>query len=294
MKKLTIAAVLTCFNRKEKTEACLKALIHAASRIADRVTLHIIVTDDGSRDGTAEMIRNGFPQVEVLHGDGSLYWNGGMRLAYGKALESQYDFYLWVNDDTTLFPDCLKNLLATHDAMLLKTGKSGIVVGSTCDAAGKVTYGGLYRPNPKRPLKFALVEPALRPVPCESNNGNCLLISAEAAQQLGNLESSYVHGMGDMDYGLRATKAAIPLWVMFGFVGECGNDHPLEGSYLDTSLPFPVRWKKALSVKELNPRAWGTFCRRHAGLLWPLHWAWPYVKIVLTSIQHKFTSASRV
>ena len=293
MKKLTIAAVLTCFNRKEKTEDCLEALTAAASLMDGKVALHIIVTDDGSRDGTTEMIINKFPEVEVLQGDGSLYWNGGMRLAYGKALESQYDFYLWVNDDTTLFPDCLKNLLATHDAMLLKTGKSGIVVGSTCDDKGKVTYGGLYRPNPKRPLKFALVEPTLRPVPCESNNGNCLLISAKAAQELGNLEASYAHGMGDMDYGLRATKAAIPLWVMFGFVGECGNDHPLEGSYLDTSLPFSVRWKKALSVKELNPRAWGTFCWRHAGLLWPLHWAWPYVKIVLTSIQHKVTSAYR-
>jgi hypothetical protein len=96
-----------------------------------------------------------------------------------------------------------------------------------------------------------------------------------------------------MDYGLRATKAGIPLWVMPGFVGKCGNDHPLEGSYLDISLPFSVRWKKALSVKELNPRAWATFCSRHAGLLWPLHWAWPYAKIVLTSIKYKLTSISR-
>lgn len=289
---LQIAAVMTCFNRKDKTADCLEALIDAASRMGEKVALHIIVTDDGSRDGTAEMIKNRFPQVEVLHGDGNLYWNGGMRFAYGRALEDGYDFYLWVNDDTTLFPDCLENLLATHDAMLLSTGKNGLIVGSTCDDEGNVTYGGLYQLDPKRPLKFGLVQPSSIPKPCESNNGNCLLISAEAAQQLGNLEASYAHGMGDMDYGLRATKAGIPLWVMPGFVGKCGNDHPLEGSYLDISLPFLVRWKKALSVKELNPRAWATFCRRHAGLLWPLHWAWPYAKIVLTSIKYKFTSGA--
>jgi GT2 family glycosyltransferase len=284
MAELSIAAVLTCFNRREKTEACLDALFGVAERMANRVRLHIIVTDDGSIDGTSEMLSSRFPDVEVLHGDGGLFWNGGMRLAFGRALEQEHDFYLWVNDDTTLYPDCLENLLATHELMLAKTGQSGLVVGSTCNDDGKVTYGGLYRPNPRKPLKFALVEPASVPQPCESNNGNCLLISAEAARQLGNLEAAYVHGMGDMDYGLRATKMGIPLWVMSGFVGKCGNDHPLEGSYLDSALPFTVRWKKALSSKELSPRAWGLFCKRHAGLMWPVYWAWPYAKVALTSL----------
>ncbi len=290
MKQQKIAVVLTCFNRKEKTDACLEALINAALRIGDKVDLHIIVTDDGSKDGTPEMLHERYPQVEVLHGDGNLYWNGGMRLAYGRALEQDYDFYLWVNDDTTLYPEFLENILDVAEIMRTETGKSGIVVGSTCDDNGMVTYGGLYRSHPKKPLKFDLVQPSSTPLPCESNNGNCLLISAEAAHQLGNLDAAYVHGMGDMDYGLRANRAGIPLWVMPGFVGECGNDHPREGSYLDTSLPFAVRWKKALSPKELNPHAWGVFCRRHAGILWPLHWAWPYVKIVFTSIMTKFTS----
>jgi len=294
MKKIAIAAVLTCFNRKEKTATCLQALINSASRMGHKVDLHIIVTDDGSIDGTGGMIKNRFPQVELLKGCGNLYWNGGMRLAYGKALEGIYDFYLWVNDDTILFPNCLIDLLATHDAMLLSTGKNGLVVGSTCDDNGQVTYGGLYQLDPHRPLKFGLVQPSLIPTPCESNNGNCLLISTEAAHFLGNLEACYTHSMGDMDYGLRATKAGIPIWVMPGFVGKCGNDHPLEGSYLDISLPFLVRWKKAISVKELNPRSWAMFCRRHAGLLWPFHWAWPYVKIVLTSIKYKVTSSIKV
>jgi hypothetical protein len=90
--------------------------------------------------------------------------------------------------------------------------------------------------------------------------------------------------MGDLDYGLRATNAGFPLWVMAGFVGKCDNDHPLEGSYLDQSLPFAERWKKALSPKELSPKAWGVFCMRHAGPWWPLYWIWPYAKIVLTAL----------
>jgi GT2 family glycosyltransferase len=293
MKKLNMAAVLTCFNRKVKTNACLNALLRAADRLADQVLLHIIVTDDGSSDGTGEMLRSRFPQVEVLHADGGLFWNGGMRLAFGRALEQGHDFYLWVNDDTTLYPDCLENLLATHGALLASTGRGGLVVGSTCNDEGQVSYGGLRRKAGGKALQFCLVEPTAQPQACESTNGNCLLVSAEAARQLGNLEEAYVHSMGDMDYGLRATKAGIPLWVMPGFAGECSHDHKIEGSYLDRSLPFSVRWKKLLSPKELSPQAWSVFCRRHAGPWWPVYWAWPYAKVVLTSLVRSRASSDR-
>lgn len=293
MSELSIAAVLTCFNRKDNTENCLDALFVAAQRLKNRIRLHVIVTDDGSSDGTGEMLINRFPQVEVLRGDGRLFWNGGMRLAFGRALQQGHDFYLWLNDDTSLFPDCLEQLLATHDALISKTGKSGLVVGSTCGNDGKVTYGGLYRPNPKRPLKFALMQPVATPQPCESCNGNCLLISAEAARQLGNLDAAYVHGLGDIDYGLRASEAGIPLWIMPGFAGKCDNFHPVQGSYLDRSLPFSVRWNKALSSKELSPRAWGVFCRRCAGPWWPIYWACPYIKVVLTSLIRERASSDR-
>jgi GT2 family glycosyltransferase len=293
MSKITIAAVLTCFNRKDKTEACLHALNNAAKHVADRVQLQVIVTDDGSKDGTSEMLRNTFPEVQVLHGDGNLYWNGGMRVAFQQALAQHHDFYLWVNDDTTLFPGCIETLLATHEAQLVSTGQSGLVVGSTCNDEGQVSYGGQRRKVGGKALQFSLVQPGEQPQVCDSANGNCLLISAQAAQQLGNLEQAYVHSMGDLDYGLRASKLNIPVWVVPGFVGKCGNDHAKGGSYLDKTLPFSVRWKKALSPKELSPRAWAVFCRRHAGLMWPVYWAWPYAKIVITSITAKFTFAKR-
>lgn len=291
MSELSIAAVMTCFNRRSQTEACLDALFRAAERLAGRVRLHVIVTDDGSSDGTSVMVRTRFPQVELLHGDGGLYWNGGMRLAFGRALQQGHDFYLWVNDDTTLFPDCLQNLLDTHEALLASAGRGGLVVGSTCNDDGRVSYGGLRRKVGGKPLQFCLVQPSDQLQTCDSANGNCLLISAQAARQLGNLEQAYVHCMGDMDYGLRANKLGIPMWVSPGFVGQCGNDHSLGGSYLDPALPLSVRWKKVVSPKELSPRAWGVFCRRHAGLWWPLYWVWPYAKVVLTSISVKFSAA---
>lgn len=294
MTTLNVAVVLTCFNRKEKTATCLTALQDAAERMGNSVQLHIIVTDDGSTDGTGEMLRSSFPNVEVLSGNGKLFWNGGMRLAFGRALEQTHDFYLWVNDDTILLPDFLERILDTHKNLVATFGSGGLVVGSTCNDAGKVSYGGLRRLSANKLLKFQLVEPSEISQPCDTNNGNCLLISAHAAQVLGNLDIAFVHGMGDLDYGLRATELGIPIWVMPGFVGSCNHDHAVEGSYLDCSLPLAVRWKKALSPKELNPHSWSVFCRRHAGFWWPLYWIWPYAKIVLTSLIPKRLSSDQV
>jgi hypothetical protein len=42
----------------------------------------------------------------VLGGDGSLFWNGGMRLAYADAMRSDFDYYLWLNGDTSQVGYC--------------------------------------------------------------------------------------------------------------------------------------------------------------------------------------------
>lgn len=284
MDKLTICAVLTCHNRKAKTQLCLESLYQAAERVADRAKVRVIVTDDGSTDGTEHMLRTQFPAVCVIQGDGSLFWNGGMRMAFGQALEERHDFYLWVNDDTDLFPDFLVQLFVTHEALVTRYGRGGIVVGSTCDDQGLTSYGGEIRRPGWKALNYTHVEPGDTQLPCETFNGNCLLVSADAARELGNLDSAFKHSMGDTDYGLRATQKGVPILVMPGYAGRCVNDHTVEGSYLDRSLPLSLRWQKVLSPKGLSLRPWGVFCRRHAGLLWPVYWAGPYVKVIFTSL----------
>ena len=67
--------------------------------------------DDASTDGTSEAIAEQFPEITVLHGDGKQYWNGGMRRAFGAAIAQDYDYYLWMNDDTCLDDGALALLL---------------------------------------------------------------------------------------------------------------------------------------------------------------------------------------
>ena len=99
MAGLRIAAVMAVHNRRDLTLACLDSL--RAQQLAGG-TLDVFVLDDASTDGTAAAVLERHPDVRLLRGDGQLYWNGGMRRAFGEAMAGDYDYYLWMNDDTEL------------------------------------------------------------------------------------------------------------------------------------------------------------------------------------------------
>src|SRR5581483_12068316 len=83
-----------------------------SSRRLRAIELRAVLIDDGSRDGTALAVRMQFPWVEVVRGDGSLYWCQGMHRAFDIALRQGFDYYLWLNDDTLLTLDALSRLLS--------------------------------------------------------------------------------------------------------------------------------------------------------------------------------------
>ncbi len=286
-----IAAVLCCFNRRRQTLEAVECLL--AQVLPENVGIDMFVTDDGSSDGTAAAIRSRHPAATILEGDGTLFWNGGMRRALERAFAGDYDFYLWLNDDTCLYPDTVRRMLDTHPPARhgTGTGTAAIVVGSTRDDGGVTTYGGEVRTRRLRPLALRLVVPAAAAQRCDTFNGNCVLVSRRAAAVLGNLDAGFAHAMGDTDYGLRALRAGVPMLVMPGFAGRCVNDHAIAGSYLDPDLPLARRWRKIMAPKGLPWRAWLTLCRRHAGVFWPLHWAWPYIKLLAGARRARAASA---
>jgi GT2 family glycosyltransferase len=152
---IKVAALLTVHDRKEKTLSSLKRF-YEQEDLPKNFETCVVVVDDHSTDGTSEAIRNTFPQVRIIQGSGSLYWNGGMHLAFCEAYKEDFDFYLWLNDDTELFSHALSQLLKTYNNL----GEMAIVVGSTQDPnSKKLTYGGIRRLSRRKPLKFSLVEP---------------------------------------------------------------------------------------------------------------------------------------
>lgn len=276
--RVSVCALLTCFNRRESTLACLRAL--AASQGVERVALHAVLVDDGSTDGTGAAVRAEFPWVEVLSSDGQLFWCRGMHMAFAHALGIGHDHYLWLNDDTHLRPDALRSLLDCAAERQRQAAAPVIVIGTTVDpVSGQRTYGGERTPSRWRPLRVEPVEISSQAQRCDTFNGNVVLIPAAVAQAVGNLSSAFEHAMGDTDYGLRARRLGVEMWTAPGVQGTCARN-PETGTHRDENLPFAQRWKRLVERKGLPLRSWFAFTRRHAGVMWPVYFLTPYAKLL--------------
>ena len=276
IENINIIIAITCFNRREKTLSCLENLFNQQK--VSNLKLNVIVVDDNSCDGTHEAIKTKFPTVDLIVGNGSLYWNGGMRLASEHALRIGFDYLLWLNDDTVLASEAILNLLGTYFEVTQNIGKEVIVVGTTRSSKNLIpTYGGVIRKSWFRRTGFTLLPPRDCPVECETMNGNCVLIPRVIVEAVGALDRRFVHGMGDFDYGLRARKAGYSIWITPGYIGVC-DKNTLKGTFRDSSLSFKKRWQLFSSPKGLPLGPWLVFCRRHAGLFWPLFFIWPIIR----------------
>lgn len=274
-----VCALLTCFNRRDTTLACLAALERAAARAG--VQPRAVVVDDASPDGTAATVRSRFGWAEVVDGPGDLYWARGMHLAQVRAMRHAPALLLWLNDDTLLDEDALERLLHTHEELTASDRQPLVLVGSTRDAAtGRRTYGGLWRAGGLRAVAVRDVEPAAAAQRVDTFDGNVVLVNAAAASLLGNLDAVFEHAMADTDYGLRAGRLGIAVWLAPGTHGVCSTN-ALHGTFRDPALPARQRWRLLIGRKGLPPRSWLRFTRRHGGLLWPLHFAWPYLRFGL-------------
>lgn len=250
----TIAVLITCFNRKAKTLKCLESL-YAQLPVAGYET-DVYLTDDGCTDGTPEAVRSRFPKVHIIEGDGNLYWNRGMHAAWTQAAKTKnYDFYLWLNDDTMVYPGMLRTLLDTSRVL----DDRCIVAGSTCcpHDPSRITYGG-------RTGKGTLLHPADHPLECDYFNGNIVLFPRYVYRNAGMNDPVFRHALGDFDYGLRAKKSGIRSIVAPGVLGEC-EAHDSLPAWCDPRQPFGKRWKSFRSPLGHDPEEFFIYACRHQG-----------------------------
>ena len=223
-----IAILLTCFNRKEMTLQCLESLSkakqHYESDNQGTLECEVFLVDDNSKDGTGGAVKARFPSVHVIQGTGSLYWAGGMRLSWIKALEfsTQWDYFFLINDDVVFNERAFNILLSTAT---YKT-KPAIVSGLVCDSEDhtKVTYGGEIWRNHLKGTTTRLGY-SDKPQMCDMANANALLIPYTVYAGMGGFDTEYTHGCADYDYTVRARKKGYDVLLTPGAVGVCRNDH---------------------------------------------------------------------
>lgn len=249
-----MAVIMTVHNRRDTTIECLRQVF--GQKGINDITLDVYLTDDGSTDGTAEAVRNNFPSVNIIQGDGSLFWNRGMYVAWKEAAKNDYDFYLWLNDDTMLFSNAIEALFRIEK----DKGEDVIVVGSICapNDHNRITYGGRE--------DGVLIHPNGEIKTTKSFNGNVVLIPKKVFNMLGLNDPYYCHAFGDSDYGMRAYEHGFKCFVTEVFVGTCERHDDMRKCW-NPKYKLLERLKFLYSPLGFPPKEIFYYKRRHWGLL---------------------------
>ncbi|WP_128547754.1 glycosyltransferase family 2 protein [Larkinella soli] len=214
-----IFIVIPVHNRKEFTRQCLQCLAEQRYR-----NFRIVVVDDGSTDGTQEMVRQSFPEVVLRKGNGHLWWteatNEGVRYALNNRTDGEQNFVLTLNDDTRVGSDYLQSLMDAYDQ------KKPCMIGSVsvdADDPEKLEYAGTIHDfyfakeiDLKNRFKRNYGNLAGRAVHLESHSlpGRGTLIPLYVFDTIGLYDSRrFIHYMSDIEFSVRARKAGFPLIV---------------------------------------------------------------------------------
>lgn len=260
-RKRTLDVLITCHNRRSLTLRCLSALVPLLESVSD-IDFHIVLVDDGSTDGTGDAIRSNHPDVEVVEGSGSLYWAGGMRHAFGHALQTRpADGYLLVNDDVEIQPEAAGAFIRHWYAGEL----TSILVGQTTDRDGRsITYAGFRETSRLRLFGFERVWTEGEPLECDTFNANFVLVPGDLMRQVGGLDSAYTHGLADIDLGLTARARGIRSILWPTPIGRC--DRGPDRATLLRRLPRRERARR-LFVHPFGLRPDLHFARKHRPLV---------------------------
>lgn len=274
-----IAVLLTVYNRKIKTSECLKNVYSQA--LPSGFTLDVYITDGGSSDGTVESVRHQFPDVN-LEIQNNVYWNRGMWHSWDRASKTKdYDYYLWLNDDTYLFEAAVLSLLSVSSQF----EDNAIVTGATVDSVTQstVTYGG------RNASGLVIPDGKIEPVGCI--NGNIVLVPRNVFAKVGNLDFYFTHSKGDFDYGKRSLALGVKMYQAGNPLGICDRHESID-KWCDPAVPLRERWRLMNLPNGMPPKETFHLDHRHEGLMTAFfHWMTIYIRCLLPQIWVKMGKA---
>ena len=206
-----VGIVTPVFNRKKLTLQCLRSIERLNT---DGLEIFTIIVDDGSSDGTSEAIAKDFPDVEVVLGDGNLWFTEGTNVGVRTALKRSPDYVLMINDDQVFDENAVRFMVETAE------DNKRSIVGSLLllwDEPHKLfqvspewdTWSGGWRhwykqtvwTIPDKPWKVEIIV------------GNCVLIPIEAINEEGLMDSKRYPNFGDAEYTPRLRKKGWDLLI---------------------------------------------------------------------------------
>lgn len=258
--------VLCAFrNRKSLTLRFVDQVRTAASNTDTKVDF--LLFDDGSSDHTSDALLDLHPDLTILRGDGTAFWNGAMTVLLREAMQrDDVTAYILANDDVSLRQNGFAAAIQLFER--LNETRPTAVVGAFENPDGGLSYSGFRRANALRPLALSPVPPTGQPADCDTFNGNFVIVPARSCKMVGGLDPAFLHAYGDVDLGYRLAEAGVRLVVTPTYVGTCQRGLPL--SVQLARLPLGRRWKLMFGPLR-SPRDYSHFVQKYVGPLAPLY-----------------------
>jgi N-acetylglucosaminyl-diphospho-decaprenol L-rhamnosyltransferase len=112
-----LGIVIVSWNTRDLLRDCLRSVF-----ASEGVSFDVVVVDNASADGSADMVRDEFPQAILIAGEHNVGYPAGnniglLRLGFSEGVRDGVPRYgLLLNPDTILPPDGLRQMVAFMDA----------------------------------------------------------------------------------------------------------------------------------------------------------------------------------
>jgi GT2 family glycosyltransferase len=208
-----ISVCIANWNCRDLLRACLRSLFDPPAGLR----VEVIVVDNASADGAADMVAREFPEVVLQRNPA----NFGFARANNQAAERAHGRYLFfLNNDTVVPPDALRQLVEYADTH----PEVGMVGPRLCDARGQIqvsyrqrpTVGtllhrtsllrwtGLFRQAYRRYRRRDFDPHATRPV--DVLMGAALLLPRQVFQACGRWDEEFLFGGEDLDLSFQVGR----------------------------------------------------------------------------------------